>query len=314
MVYSHIPVLLKEVLEYLKPCPDQFFIDATLGGGGYTAAIAEKIKPSGKILAIDLDKDAINYSRVKSQQLGIKNLILEQGNFRDIDEIIRNNNFPKVDGVVADIGLSSYQLDQAQRGISFQKQEELDMRFNSKSNDHDAKYILNNYSENDLRKIFEGFGEEKFSKQIARKIYELRTRSQELTTTTDLFQIIQEALPKPVKHKADDSARRIFQALRIAVNDELENLKVFLPKAFNVLNKGGRLAVVSFHSLEDRIVKQYFVSLTKGCVCPLEFPTCTCGKKPLGKVLTKKPITASVSELAQNPRSRPAKLRVVEKL
>ncbi len=319
--YQHIPVLLNEVLEYLSPKVNQNFVDATLGGGGYSLAILEKILPAGQLLAIDLDKDAIkNFQflisnfKISNQVINEQSVIVEQGNFKDLDEIISKNNFPKPDGIVADIGLSSHQLDHGERGISFQKTEELDMRFDLTSTNPTAKQILNNSSEAELRQIFEDFGEEKFSRQIARKVYELRSQSHELETTADLYQVIQDALPKPVKHKADDSARRIFQALRIVVNRELENLEIFLPKAFKALKPGGKLAVVSFHSLEDRIVKQYFVSLTKGCICPPDFPLCLCNKQSLGKILTKKPLTASIQELQANPRSSSAKLRVVEKL
>ncbi len=315
--YQHTPVLLNEVLEYLNPKPGQNFVDATLGGGGYSLAILDKILPNGKLLAIDLDKDAIKNFQFTISNFQIKNqalITLHHGNFKDIDEILKSENFPKPDGIVADIGLSSYQLDQAGRGISFQKQEELDMRFNSHTPGLTAKEILNNYSETDLRKIFEDYGEEKFSRQIARKVYELRGKGQALNTTAQLYQLIQEALPKPYKHKADSSARRIFQALRIAVNGELENLAVFLPQAFKALTPGGRLAIVSFHSLEDRIVKQFFAGLAKGCVCPPEFPVCVCHQKPAGKILTKQPIVAGDAEILQNSRSQSAKLRVVEKL
>jgi 16S rRNA (cytosine1402-N4)-methyltransferase len=313
--YLHTPVLLNEVLEYLNPRSGQNFVDATLGGGGYTRAILDKILPNGKLLAIDLDKDAIkNFKFLISNSKNQESITLHHGNFKDIDEILKSENFPKPDGIVADIGLSSYQLDQADRGISFQKNERLDMRFNTDSGGITAKDLLNNYSETDLRKIFEDLGEEKFSRQIARKVYEFRSKSQALDTTVQLYQLIQEALPKPYKHKADSSARRIFQALRIAVNGELENLTVFLPKAFEALKPGGRLAIVSFHSLEDRIVKQYFIKLAKGCVCPPEFPVCICHQQPVGKILTKQPIVAGEKEIAHNSRSQSAKLRVLEKI
>ena len=310
--YEHTPVLLNEVLEYLAPRPGQNIVDATLGGGGYTAAILEKIKPGGKVLAIDLDKDAVeNFRNTQHAAHNTQQLILHQGNFAQIDKIISNHKFPAPDGIVADLGLSSYELEH--RGISFQTDQPLDMRFDQ-SQPLDAKFILNNYDENRLRKIFEDFGEEKFSRQIAKKIVEFRVKSGELKHTTELYQLIVDALPKPVKHKADDSARRIFQALRIEVNHELENLKEFLPKAFDLLSPGGRLVVVSFHSLEDRIVKQYFVGLTKGCVCPPDFPQCICGKNPQAKILTKKPVTPSSEELNKNSRSAPAKLRAIRKL
>jgi 16S rRNA (cytosine1402-N4)-methyltransferase len=311
MNYAHIPVLLSETLEYLDPRPGQNIVDATLGGGGYTSAILEKVRPDGKVLAIDLDEDAIENFKVTSDKSQVTNLKLVQGNFAGIDKIIGNHKFPPPDGIVADLGLSSYEL--MHRGISFQTDQPLDMRFDL-SQPLDAKFILNNYDEKRLTKIFEDYGEEKFARQIARKILENRNKKLEIKNTTDLYQIIVNALPKPVKHKADDSARRIFQALRIEVNHELNNLEEFLPKAFDVLAPGGRLVVVSFHSLEDRIVKQFFVGLTKGCVCPIDFPQCICGKNPKAKILTKKPVTASAEELTINPKAKPAKLRAIIKL
>lgn len=309
--FHHIPVLLTEVLGLINPKPGENFIDATLGGGGYSRSILERIGSTGKVLAIDMDQDAID--NAKTQNPNTKNLILHHGNFKDIDKIVDHHKFENISGIVADLGLSSYELDQAGRGISFQKKEPLDMRFDQ-SQKETAAFILNNYDEKRLLNIFREFGEEKFSKQIARKIQETRDKRQEIRYTTDLYQIIVDALPKPVKHKADDSARRIFQALRIAVNHELDNLSEFLPKAFNLLNSGGRLVMVSFHSLEDRIVKQFFASLAKGCVCPIDFPKCLCGKNPKGQILTKKPITATQEELGINPRAKPAKLRVLFKI
>ncbi len=309
--YAHVPVLLKEVLEYLKPKPGQNFVDATLGGGGYTKAILDKIRPDGKVLAIDLDEDAI-----KNFQLPISNsqnrTVVAHGNFAHIDKIVEHHKFQNISGIVADLGLSSHELEN--RGISFATKEVLDMRFDQKGTHIDAKFVLNNYDEGRLRKIFEDYGEEKFSRQIARKIKDYRLRIKEIQHTSDLYEIIADALPKPVRHKADDSARRIFQALRIEVNHELNNLEEFLPKAFDLLKPGGRLVVVSFHSLEDRMVKQFFAKLTKGCICPPDFPQCVCGREPLGKVLTKKIITSSPNELIRNPRSKPAKLRAIEKI
>ena len=311
MTYEHIPVLLNEVLEYLNPGPGQNFVDATLGGGGYSRGILQKIG-DGKLLSIDLDSDAVENSRIKNEELGIRNWEIAQGNFSHIDKIVENHKFTNISGIVADLGLSSYELEH--RGMSFQTEQPLDMRFDLSSQQPDAKFILNNFDEKRLIKIFNDYGEEKFSKQIVRKILETRNKGQAIHHTTDLFKIIQEALPKPVKHKANDSARRVFQALRIEVNHELDNLEEFLPKAFDLLNPGGRLVVVSFHSLEDRIVKQFFVGLTKGCVCPPEFPQCLCGKNPQGKILTKKLVSAGPEELEKNTRSAPAKLRAILKL
>ena len=197
--------------------------------------------------------------------------------------------------------------------MSFQKKEKLDMRFDKSSQGVDAAFIINTFEKNKLIQIFKNYGEEKFSSQIAQKILQARSEKR-IEHTFELYDIIAGSLPKSIRHKANDSARRIFQALRIAVNHELENLEEFLPKAFGLLVSGGRLAVVSFHSLEDRQVKQYFVGLSKGCVCPPEFPQCICGQKPQGKILTKKPITASEEEIKANPRSIPAKLRVIQKI
>lgn len=321
--YEHIPVLLKEVLQYLDPKPGQSFVDATLGGGGYTTAILEKVQPDGKVLAVDMDQDAVE--NFKDQIFPLRGItqrvtnswgagaVVVHGNFGQIDKIVHHHNFQNIQGIVADIGLSSYQLDQSERGISFQKNEPLDMRFDRSQNLRNAKLIINTYTQEELAKIFREYGEEPFTKQIVKKILDKRSEH-EIKTTTEVFDLIREGLPKPVKHKASDSARRIFQALRIEVNQELQNLEEFLPKAFSLLVPGGRLVVVSFHSLEDRIVKQYFNGLSKGCVCPIDFPQCICGKSPQGKVLTKKPVTAGEHELRQNSRSKPAKLRVVQKL
>ncbi len=325
MNYEHIPVLLEEVIYFLNPKPGENFVDATLGGGGYSKTILQKISPGGKLLVIDLDKDAIENFKFQSAnwRTNIKHphpgplpegegVIAVHGNFQNINKITKEHEFNNISGIVADLGLSSYELDQSGRGFSFQKKEPLDMRFDQ-TKPEDASFLLNNRSEQELSKIFSDYGEEKFSRQIARKIQESRSKSQ-IRYTTELYQIIHDSLPKPVKHRADDSARRIFQALRIAVNHELEALEEFLPKSFDLLNPGGRLVIVSFHSLEDRIVKQYFNSLSKGCVCPIDFPQCVCGKNPQGKILTKKIVTASENELKNNPRSKPAKLRAIVKL
>ena len=311
--YHHVPVLLEEVLKYLNPKKDKNYIDATLGGGGYSRAILQNIG-GGKLLSLDLDSDAIENSRNIIDQLKIKNWVLHQGNFAQLDKIAEHHKFKAPEGIVADLGLSSYELDRAGRGISFRQKEPLDMRFDQSSELPDAKFILNNYEATRLLKIFESYGEEKYSKQIVKKILDYRLKIKDIHYTSELYQIIQDALPKPVKHKADDSARRIFQALRIEVNHELANLEAFLPKAFDLLAPGGRMVIVSFHSLEDRIVKQYFNKLVKSCVCPPEFPQCLCGAEPQAKILTKKPVTASAQEAAENPRSIPAKLRAIQKL
>lgn len=306
-MYKHIPVLLKQAITYLDPKPGQNFVDATFGGGGYSKAVLEKVQPGGKVLGIDLDQDALDNAEKRDD------LILAHDNFAQLDKILEHKDFYDVSGIVADIGLSSYQLDNSGRGITFQKQEPLDMRFNLSDTGADAKFILNHHSVDELTKIFRDYSEEKESRRIAQAIVRAR-EEKPLHYTTDLTEIIQQALPKPVQHRWQDSARRIFQALRIAVNHELENLENFLPKALDLVNPGGKIVIVSFHSLEDRIVKEFFNAQAKGCICPPEFPICQCGREPRVKILTKKPVTASDEETTENSRSIPAKLRAIEKI
>jgi 16S rRNA (cytosine1402-N4)-methyltransferase len=316
--YSHIPVLLQEAITILGPKPGQRFVDATLGGGGYTEALLEKVAPQSKsggaVLAIDLDQAALDNAQDKfAGQRDSKALVLAHGNFAQLDKILDHKNFYDIDGIVADIGLSSFQLDRSGRGITFQSKEPLDMRFDLASPEPDARFILNNHSEAALAKLFTEYGEEKESRRIAKAVVRARA-TRPLHYTTDLVEIIQTALPKPVQHKWQDSARRIFQALRIAVNHELENLETFLPKALDLVKPGGKIVIVSFHSLEDRLVKQFFRDASLGCICPKEFPICQCGRTPRAKILTKKPLIASEAERRANPRSSSAKLRAIIKL
>lgn len=306
MNYQHTPVLLQPALEFLEPQPGQNFIDATLGGGGYTQALLERIKPKGKVLAIDMDQAAIDNFGKQAQ------VVLVQGNFAQLQNIVSNHKFSNISGIVADIGLSSYLLDESGRGLSFQKDEPLDMRFDLSSDGDDARFILNNLSVDQLTQIFRDFGEEKIAYKLAQAVVKQRQK-QLFKTTQDLAALIKTSLPKPLQHRWTDTARRVFQALRIAVNHELENLQSFLPQALDLLNPGGRLVVVSFHSLEDRLVKQFFNQVSKGCVCPIDFPQCVCGKSPQARVLTKKPVTATAAEVKANPRSQSAKLRAVVK-
>jgi 16S rRNA (cytosine1402-N4)-methyltransferase len=317
-MYSHNPVLLNEVIDLLEPGPGQNFVDGTLGGGGYTQALLKRVLPKGKVLAIDMDEQALANaeSRIRIRQLAEEsrdNLILAHGNFADLDKILRNHEFTDIAGIVADIGLSSNLLDNSGRGFSFQTDEPLDMRFDLSSQGSDARFLLNSLAEAELVKTFRDYGEEKLASKIAWTIVKQREQKQ-FHTTGDLIEAIKIALPKPQQHRWTDTARRIFQALRIAVNHELQNLESFLPKAFDLLNPGGRMAIVTFHSLEDRIVKHFFLEAARGCICPLDFPICRCGKNPLAKILTKKPVIASEAEQESNSRSKSAKLRVIEKL
>lgn len=311
--YFHDPVLLQEVVDFFKPLPGQNFVDATLGAGGYSTALLKAVKPSGKVLSIDLDEEAIKNFNNSLENKYKKNAVIVHGNFAQLDKIVRNQKFNNISGIVADLGFNSAQLDVSGRGLSFQKKEPLDMRLDGKSDEADAKFLLNNESQTNLTKIFRDFGEERYAYQIAARIVKART-SKLFHYTTDLTEIIKDALPKPKQHRWEDSARRIFQALRIAVNHELENLAELLPKALDLVNPGGYVAVVSFHSLEDRIVKQFFSECARGCVCPIDFPQCVCGRNPRGKILTKKPVRAGSEELNRNPRSKPAKLRVLQKI
>jgi len=288
---AHIPVLLNEVLKYLDPKPEQNFIDCTIGGGGHAFAILEKTAPGGKLLGIDLWEEAIRELSLKSQILNTKNrLILVNDSFVKLKEIVEKYNFSPVQGILLDLGLSSDLLEKSGRGFSFKKNEILDMRLNLKQS-LTAKEILNKWKKEDLIKIFQEFGQERFSKKIVREIIEFRQRK-EIKTSFELVDLIKKVIKQKFLVK---SLARIFQSLRIAVNNELENFKNVLPQAVEILRPQGRLAVISYHSLEDRIVK-YFLKTN-----------------PLVKVLTPSPISPSQKERKENPRSRSAKLRVAEK-
>ena len=304
---NHIPVLLKEVIEYLKPQPGGRFIDATFGAGGHSTAIAERIGSTGKILALDANSQALENFKFK-----ILNLKIVHGNFKDIKAIAKENGFEKVDGILFDLGLSSDLLDDAQRGFSFQNDGPLDMRFD-RSQAKNAFDVINGYPERALLKIFREYGEEKFSRNIARTIVNKR-KEENFKTTIELFNLIKQSVPGKFRHKAGDSARRIFQAIRVEVNDELEALKSALTQVLDLLEPNGRLVVISFQSLEDRIVKRFLLDSAKDCVCPPDFPKCVCDKESLVRILTKKPIVAADKEVALNSRAIPAKMRAAEKI
>jgi len=298
----HIPVLLKEVIHFLDPKPGKKFIDATYGFGGHGKAITED---GGIVLGIDRDPEL-----AKKYQIA-------QGNFSDLKEIAAANGFTEVDGILFDLGLGSHQLDDPDRGFSFQKSGPLDMRYNATETlpSLTAAQIIGAYSEKDLIKLFQKYGEEyRFGKRVARAVLEAR-KNRSIERTDELFELIKKALPSKFRFRAGDTARRIFQALRIEVNQELTSLEKALPQALDVLKEHGRLVVVSFHSLEDRIVKIFFTQNSKACICPPEFPECRCGSNRARlKILTKKPVTASEEEIKTNSRARSAKLRAAEKL
>jgi len=323
MLY-HEPVLLKEVIKYLDSRLNQNFVDCTVGNGGHTLEIIKRLGSKGKILGIDLDIKAIKLveSRIKNSE--IKNrIILVQDNFKNLNKIIQKYKFHPVSGILLDLGISSSELQDRERGFSFQIDGPLDMRYKKdglggkgrlggEEGNLTAGEIVNQWPERELERIFREYGEERYSKQIASEIVKAR-KEKKIETTFSLVNIIEKiyrSKPKPKIH----FATKVFQALRIAVNDELNNLKEVLPQAIEVLEPGGRLVVISFHSLEDRIVKNFFRKEAHGCICPPELPICKCGHKPRIKIITKKPIRPSLEEIKNNSRSRSAKMRVVEKL
>lgn len=293
----HIPVLQKEVIEYLKPKSGENFIDATINGGGHALAILEKIQPNGKLLGIDLDSDLIkNFElRINNREF-LKNLILINDNYKNLDEIVLKNNF-QPDGILFDLGMSSNQLEKSGRGFSFLKDEFLDMRFSTKQ-ELTAYEIINSWNREKIAKILKEYGEEGFHNQIAAAIFNERRR-EKIKTTAKLVEVILKTVPAWYQKRKIHPATKTFQAIRIIVNDELNNIRVALIKSLGVLKKNGRLAVISFHGLEDGIVKNFFKEENEN--------------KTL-KILTKKPITPSRKELLENPRSRSAKLRVAIKL
>lgn len=309
---AHYPVLLQEVLQYADAKHGNSFIDATVGGGGHARAILKQ-NTKARLLGLDWDGESLERLRQEFEKEKLaKRAILMHSNYVDIKRAAEQAEFVPVDGIILDLGFSSLQLDDPARGFSFQNSGSLDMRYD-RSQDLDADKVLNQYSESRLAEIFQKYGEDIHAKKIARAVVAGRKDSG-LHAAQQVLDVIKKALPAPVKHKATDSARRIFQAVRIEVNHELENLQKALPEMFELLAPKGRLVVISFHSLEDRIVKNFFNDLAKGCICPLDFPECVCGNKPKAKILTKKPVTAVEQEIAENPRSKSAKLRAIEKI
>lgn len=310
MEFKHQSVLLNEVLEYLNPQPNENFIDCTLGGGGHAKAILEQTSPRGKLLGIDLDPEAIKASKENLNEYKSKILLIND-NYKNLKQIVYDNGFNKINGILLDLGLSSFELQDQKRGFSFQGSAFLDMRFGD--TELKAADIIKNYKEEDLVRIFKEYGEERFSRQIAREIVKQR-KIKEITKTDQIVKIIENVYKNKPKPRKIHVATKIFQALRIEVNDELNNLKRVLPDILDLLGKGGRLIIISFHSLEDRIVKQFFKQEAKDCICPLQIPVCQCDHKAQLKILTKKVVMPTQRELSQNPRSRSAKLRAVIKL
>ena len=306
MEFNHISVLLNETVSSLQIKPNGIYVVGTVGGAGHSLEIAKRLD-GGRLIALDRDPDAV---AVASKRLEGYNATVIQSNFEDMDVALSKLGIYKADGILLDLGVSSYQLDNAERGFSFHKEAPLDMRMSRTG--PTAATLVNNLSREELSDIFRDYGEERFAYRIAGAI-ELSRKTAPIETTTQLADIIAGAVPAAARRDGHP-ARRCFQALRIAVNGELDNLKGVLDKAFDMLNKDGIFSIITFHSLEDRIVKQKFKEYCTGCTCPPDLPICVCGKKPRGELVFRKPITASESELEINQRSRSAKLRAIKKL
>ncbi len=309
MEFNHVSVLLKESVDALNINKNGIYADGTLGGGGHSYEILKNLD-GGMLVGIDRDKEAI--CAAKNRLKDFENVLYVNDNYKNIKDILKNNNIDKLDGAVLDLGVSSYQLDNPERGFSYVCDAPLDMRMN-KDDSFSAYNVVNEYSKEDLIRIFFEYGEEKFSKRIAENIVETRN-IKPIETTGELSEIVKKSIPAKTVKKGSHPAKRVFQAIRIEVNGELEYLENAVRDFFDVLKTGGRLAIITFHSLEDRAVKNVFSSLATGCICPKEFPVCVCNNKPKGKIITRKPIIPSDKEIEENKRSKSSKLRVIEKI
>lgn len=311
MEFSHFSVMLNECIDALNIKPDGIYVDCTAGGGGHSEEILKKLD-TGKLISIDQDDEALETCRNKFLKYSDRS-ILVKSNFSELDRILNELKIVHIDGVLMDLGVSSHQLDTPSRGFSYNSDAELDMRMDPR-NPFSAYDVVNTYSEEDLKRIIYDYGEERFAPLIARRIVYEREKKP-INTTLELSSIIKNAIPTPAaKKEAQHPAKRTFQAIRIEVNHELDVINPAIESAVSKLNEGGRIVIMTFHSLEDRLVKNKYNAYAKGCTCPADFPVCVCGNKPMLKIINKKPITASAEELNQNSRSKSAKLRVAEKI
>lgn len=310
MNFEHISVLLNEVLEELNIKEDGIYVDGTLGGAGHSLEIVKKLT-TGKLIGIDQDENALEKAGQVLEEYKDK-VILVKNNYENIDKVLEELGIESIDGMLLDIGVSSHQLDEETRGFSYNKDAPLDMRMDMTSN-FSAWDIVNKYDKEELEQIIWDYGEDRWARRIAEFIIEER-KEKPINTTLELVTAIKKAIPKQVRDEGNHPARKTFQAIRIEVNRELDVLTKVIPKISNVLKPGGRLAIITFHSLEDRIVKDSFKELYKTCVCPSEFPQCICDKTREIEIITRKPIIPTKEEIEVNPRSRSAKLRVAEKL
>ena len=310
MEFNHISVLLNETIEGLNIKPDGTYADGTLGGAGHSFQIASKLNSLGRLIGFDQDEDAIKASTERLKEF--ENVTIVRSNYRNMKEELNNLGIARVDGILLDLGVSSYQLDTVSRGFSYKEEAPLDMRMDNR-NEVTARDIVNNYSQGDLFRIIRDYGEDKFAANIAKHIV-MNREIKPIETTTELAEIVKAAIPMKFRKQGGHPAKQTFQAIRIELNAELSVLKESLMDMIDLLNPGGRICIITFHSLEDRIVKNIFKEAEDPCTCPKNFPTCVCGKKSKGKVITRKPILPSEEELEINSRSKSAKLRIFEKI
>lgn len=309
MEFKHIPIMLKEVLDGLDIKPDGIYVDGTLGGAGHSSEIVKRLSDKGRLIGIDQDMDAIKASSERLK--GYENAIIIHSNYVNMRNVLLERDIKKVDGILLDLGVSSYQFDNTERGFSYREDAPLDMRMD-RDTSYTAQDIVNDYTESELRRIISDYGEEKFAGRIASNI--VRSREvKRIETTFELNDIIKNSIPAAARRHGGNPSKKTYQALRIELNKELMVLEDSLEEMIEMLNPGGRLCIITFHSLEDRIVKSAFKTAENPCICPPEFPVCTCGRVSKGRVVNRKPITASNDELEENPRSSSAKLRIFEK-
>lgn len=310
MEFRHTPVLAEESIKNLSIKKDGIYIDGTAGGGGHSRLIAERLSEHGRLVAIDRDADAVEVARERLKGMCCR-VDFVHGNYAQIKDILEELQISSIDGALLDLGVSSFQLDNAERGFSYMHDAPLDMRMN-RDEEFSAADVVNNYSENELYEVIKKYGEERWAKRIAKFIVESRTEAR-IYTTGQLVEIIKKAVPAGARRDGHHPAKRTFQAIRIEVNDELKGVERATKDFIDVLNMNGRLCVITFHSLEDRIVKNIFKERANPCTCPSEFPVCVCGKKADVRIITKKPVVPSIEEVNDNPRARSAKLRCLEK-
>ncbi len=308
MEFSHTPVLLYEVVELLQCSTGNIIVDGTVGGGGHAYEILKRILPGGHLIGIDRDPNALEAAEKRLKEFE-GNFTLIHSNFIDIERVLGELGITEVDGILMDLGVSSHQLDEKQRGFSYMQDAPLDMRMDP-TQDFSAYDVVNEYSQSELKRIIWNYGEERWADRIARFIVDSRP----IETTGQLVEVIKRAIPAAARRSGPHPAKRTFQAIRIEVNQELSLLSEAIENAVKMLRPGGRLCIITFHSLEDRIVKQTFCTLYNPCVCPPQAPICICGRQPIVKIITGRPVTPSASEVSDNPRSRSAKARACEKI